>query len=320
MHRRSRRRRGGAPLPGLLHSLGYPRHRKNGGHSEAEAQPCRFIARRATNGAPPSEAAQPGTRHKPYARRRHFFLDSIRFVAVCIQSTTDTTDSPRLCDPRHRTRGRCDDDHAQAYASVLPHGNLRLDDPSPARRRGLRAGQRAVPRLPRRPGGPRLVSRGEGFQRDSGRAEGAAPFRGKFPRDVPVRRSRSVQDLGARGPVLHRLPRRPQGSAAHGQAQAGGLLRVPLQGGGHLREEQPRRLLRRKAHRRSPEVRRLPRGPRRPQVVRVHLSRLLPKRRRDVHPVPREREDHRSQEHRHPGRGEACTPRASTTGPSSNWV
>ena len=32
--------------------LGYPRSRKNGGHSEAGAQPCRFIARRATNGAP----------------------------------------------------------------------------------------------------------------------------------------------------------------------------------------------------------------------------------------------------------------------------
>jgi hypothetical protein len=35
---------------------GYPRSRKNGGHSEAGKQPCRFIARRATNGAPPSEA------------------------------------------------------------------------------------------------------------------------------------------------------------------------------------------------------------------------------------------------------------------------
>jgi len=43
---------GGAPLPDMLHSLGYPRCRKNGGHSEAGAQPCRFIARRATNGAP----------------------------------------------------------------------------------------------------------------------------------------------------------------------------------------------------------------------------------------------------------------------------
>jgi len=29
------------------------------GALEAGAQPCRFIARRATNGAPPSEAAQP---------------------------------------------------------------------------------------------------------------------------------------------------------------------------------------------------------------------------------------------------------------------
>jgi hypothetical protein len=38
--------------------LGYPRSRKNGGHSEAGAQPCRFTARRATNGAPPSEATQ----------------------------------------------------------------------------------------------------------------------------------------------------------------------------------------------------------------------------------------------------------------------
>ena len=305
MHRRSRRRRGGAPLPGLLHSLGYPRHRKNGGHSEAEAQPCRFIARRATNGAPPSEAAQPGTRHKPFARRRHFFLDSVRFDAVCIQSTTGTTDSPRLCDPRHRTRGGCDDDNAQAYASVLPHGNLRLDDPSPARRRGLRAGQRAVPRLPRRPGDPRLVSRGEGLQRDAGRAEGRAARRGKFPRDVPLRRSRALQAVRARGRLLHRLPRGRQGRAAQRATQAGRLLRVPLQGGGHLREEQPRRLLRREAHRRCPEVRRLPRRPRRPQVVRVHLSRLLPEHRHDVHPLPRGQDDHRKPEHRHPGGGEA---------------
>ena len=37
-----------------MRSLGYPRSRKNGG-----AQPCGFIARRATNGAPPSEATQP---------------------------------------------------------------------------------------------------------------------------------------------------------------------------------------------------------------------------------------------------------------------
>jgi hypothetical protein len=43
--------------------LGYPRSRKNGGHSEAGAQPCRFIARRATNGAPPSEATQPKGEH-----------------------------------------------------------------------------------------------------------------------------------------------------------------------------------------------------------------------------------------------------------------
>ena len=54
--RRSSRRRGGAPLPYEMRSLGYPRRRKNGGHSEAGAQPCRFTARRATNGAPPSEA------------------------------------------------------------------------------------------------------------------------------------------------------------------------------------------------------------------------------------------------------------------------
>src|SRR5512141_1166561 len=39
-----------------MRALGYPRRRKNGGQSEAGAQPCRFIARRATNGAPPSEA------------------------------------------------------------------------------------------------------------------------------------------------------------------------------------------------------------------------------------------------------------------------
>ena len=46
--------------PGTSFALpGYPRCRKNGGHSEAEAQPCRFIARRATNGAPPSEATKP---------------------------------------------------------------------------------------------------------------------------------------------------------------------------------------------------------------------------------------------------------------------
>jgi hypothetical protein len=46
--------------PGTSFALpGYPRGRKNGGHSEAGAQPCRFIARRATNGAPPSEATQP---------------------------------------------------------------------------------------------------------------------------------------------------------------------------------------------------------------------------------------------------------------------
>jgi len=68
--RRSRRRRGGAPLPDEQHSLGYPRRRKNGGHSEAGAQPCRFIARRATNGAPPSEATQPkGESRSPRTQR-----------------------------------------------------------------------------------------------------------------------------------------------------------------------------------------------------------------------------------------------------------
>src|SRR5512135_521892 len=50
---------GGAPLPCEIRSLGYPRSRKNGGQSEAGTQPYWFTARRATNGAPPSEATQP---------------------------------------------------------------------------------------------------------------------------------------------------------------------------------------------------------------------------------------------------------------------
>jgi hypothetical protein len=46
--------------PGTSFALpGYPRCKENGGQSEAGAQPCRFIARRATNGAPPSEATKP---------------------------------------------------------------------------------------------------------------------------------------------------------------------------------------------------------------------------------------------------------------------
>jgi hypothetical protein len=63
-------RTGGTPLPYEVRSLGYPHRRKNGGHSEAGAQPCRFIARRATNGAPPSEATQPKreSRRRPSAR------------------------------------------------------------------------------------------------------------------------------------------------------------------------------------------------------------------------------------------------------------
>src|SRR5664280_54362 len=80
-----------------MRSLGYPRSRKNGGQSEAGAQPCRFIARRATNGAPPSEAAQPKgeSRRRPstsfallgYPRNRKngghsVFRDRFGFVAV----------------------------------------------------------------------------------------------------------------------------------------------------------------------------------------------------------------------------------------------
>src|SRR3990172_7507523 len=48
-----------------MRSLGYPRRRKNGGHSEAGAQPCRFTARRATNGVPPPRRR---------SRRLRFFL------------------------------------------------------------------------------------------------------------------------------------------------------------------------------------------------------------------------------------------------------
>ena len=48
------------------------------GALEAGAQPCRFIARRATNGAPPSEATQP----KGESRRRGGFRDRFGYVAV----------------------------------------------------------------------------------------------------------------------------------------------------------------------------------------------------------------------------------------------
>jgi hypothetical protein len=61
-----------------MHSLGYPRSRKNGGHSEAGAQPCRFIARRATNGAPPSEATQPKRESAGYLTMLRFGLISSR--------------------------------------------------------------------------------------------------------------------------------------------------------------------------------------------------------------------------------------------------
>ena len=41
---------------------------------EADAQPCRFIARRATNGAPPSEATQPGRKVTPGGAPPHHEL------------------------------------------------------------------------------------------------------------------------------------------------------------------------------------------------------------------------------------------------------
>jgi len=34
-------------------------------------------------------------------------------------------DSPRLCDPLHRTRGGCDGESAHAYGPVLFHGDPR---------------------------------------------------------------------------------------------------------------------------------------------------------------------------------------------------
>ena len=124
------------------------------------AGPCSVsppVARSGGTEGAPSDGDESGAPLRHAGARapaeRHFFLDSVGIDAVCIQSTTGTTDSPRPCDPRHRTRGGCDDDNAQAYAPVFPHGDLRLGDPSPPRRRCLRAGQRAVSRLPRRPGG-----------------------------------------------------------------------------------------------------------------------------------------------------------------------
>ena len=75
--------------------LGYPRSRKNGGHIEAGlwgngalkdgAQPSRFIARRATNGAPPSEA----TRLNGESGRRCGFRDRFGFVTVFKMGSTN---------------------------------------------------------------------------------------------------------------------------------------------------------------------------------------------------------------------------------------
>jgi len=92
-NRRSRRRRGGPDTSFAL--LGYPRSRKNGGHIEAGlwgngalkdgAQPSRFIARRATNGAPPSEA----TRLNGESGRRCGFRDRFGFVTVFKMGSTN---------------------------------------------------------------------------------------------------------------------------------------------------------------------------------------------------------------------------------------
>jgi hypothetical protein len=53
------------------------------GALETGAQPCRFIARRATNGAPPSEATQP----KRESRRKCGFRDRCGSVTGCLMGS-----------------------------------------------------------------------------------------------------------------------------------------------------------------------------------------------------------------------------------------
>ena len=140
---------------------------------------------------------------------------------------------------------------------------------------------------------------------------------GKFPGMSLHVDPGALQAVRARGRLLHRLPRGRQGRAAHRAAQAGRLLRLPLRGGRGLREEPPRRHLRPEAVANAPAC------------VDCHGAHAVPKSSVSTSPVyfrniaatctrcHGDKTITDEAEHRHPGSGEACTSRASTTGPSS---
>ncbi len=148
----------------------------------------------------------------------------------------------------------------------------------------------------------------------------AEPISWEISRGCPSSSTRELQGLGARGPLLHRLPRRPQGSAAQRRR-----LKPVDCSGCHSKEAA--------TYAKSNHVVAFGGKPidDPPRCVDCHGAHAVPKSSVSTSPVYFRNiaatctRCHgngtitENQEHRHPGGGQGCTQRASTTGPSSNW-